>query len=138
MPSTTNRKPASGGAKGTQSAQSKSREQRPKQRMKGVLDKLTPARVATAAGVTAAAAVAGVVAKKKMSARAGTTIDVAPNANGWQVKVSGNQRPSGTFELKKEAIEAGRELARERAPSELVIHKADGSEQRRHEYSASA
>jgi hypothetical protein len=99
------------------------------------MDKVTPAKVATAAGVAAAAAVAGVVAKKLVN-RAGTTIAVEPSGDRWQVRVAGNQRPTKTYDLKSEAIEAGRELARKRVPSELVIHKSDGSEQTRHAYPA--
>lgn len=51
---------------------------------------------------------------------------VVPNASGgWDVKREGAERASGHFERKSDAMERGRELARDRK-TELVEHGKDG------------
>lgn len=95
---------------------------------------------AVAAGATAAA-VAGTIVAKKMG-RKTTVIHVRPHGDDWEVgdhwelTIEGNQRASKTFPTKEEAVKAGREMAHERTPSELLIHRTDGSEQERHTYQA--
>ncbi len=44
----------------------------------------------------------------------------------WRVEVTGNERASGRYETKQDAIRSGRTMAR-RNSSELVIHKRDGT-----------
>lgn len=92
--------------------------------------------LATAAGVAAVAA-AGVAAKKflgKSDNGFSKIYLVAPNDDGWEVKAKGASQASGRFATKEEALEAARELAHKAAPSKLVIHRADGSEERSHTY----
>jgi len=51
---------------------------------------------------------------------------VVPNRDGgWDVKPAGGQRASRHFDTQAEAIEAGRDIARNQG-SELVIHGRDG------------
>ena len=51
---------------------------------------------------------------------------VVHNPNGgWDVKRDGNQRSSGHFETKQEAINAGREISRNQG-TELATHNLDG------------
>jgi poly(hydroxyalkanoate) granule-associated protein len=54
---------------------------------------------------------------------------VVPNAEGWAVKQEGVQEPLALHTTKAEAVNAGRSLAREHAPSRLVRHKKDGTVQ---------
>jgi hypothetical protein len=55
---------------------------------------------------------------------------VAPSKDRWEVKVEGAHRAAGLHDTKEQAVAAGRELARRQRPSELVVHKLDGSIQR--------
>lgn len=53
-------------------------------------------------------------------------IDTYHEDGQWKNKVEGNQRASSTHDTKKEAQEAGREMARDRKV-EHVIKKLDGT-----------
>ncbi|MBL8121997.1 DUF2188 domain-containing protein [Candidatus Saccharibacteria bacterium] len=50
---------------------------------------------------------------------------VVPNGTNWQVKHNGQVLSNHI--LKSAAIEAGRQVAIANQPSQLVIHKADGT-----------
>jgi len=50
---------------------------------------------------------------------------VTTHSDGWQVRREGAERASSTHDTKAEAIERGRELARQEKV-ELVIHRRDG------------
>ena len=50
---------------------------------------------------------------------------VTPKGNQWQVKGAGNSRATKLFDTQKDAIEYGREIARNQQ-SELVIHGRNG------------
>jgi uncharacterized protein YdaT len=50
---------------------------------------------------------------------------VVPNRGGWNVKREGADRASGHFERKSEAMERGRDLARNNR-TELVEHGRNG------------
>jgi hypothetical protein len=56
-----------------------------------------------------------------------TVYDVAPNGDGWHVKRRGAEKAASVHDTKIPAIEAGIEVARNNEPSQLVIHKADGT-----------
>lgn len=90
--------------------------------------------VAAALGV-AAATTAGVVAFNKTRSNR-TVLRVKPNGERWDLQIGGNRQPTKTFDAKKEALAAARETAHRSIPSELIIHRADGSEQDRHRYEA--
>ncbi len=50
---------------------------------------------------------------------------VVPHPNGWAVKGEGNDRATSVHDTKKEAVQAGREIAQNQG-SELVIHGENG------------
>lgn len=50
---------------------------------------------------------------------------VVPHQNGWAVKGAGNSRATSVHPTQKDAIDAGREVARNQK-SELVIHRPNG------------
>lgn len=59
------------------------------------------------------------------------TRHVVPNkGKGWSSKKGGSKRASKNFETKKEAEKWSREMSK-KEKSELVIHKKDGSIQRK-------
>ena len=60
---------------------------------------------------------------------------VIPLGNGWAVKAEGNTRFTVITEIKKEAIEIAREIARNNC-SELIIHGRDGRIQEKDSYVA--
>lgn len=93
----------------------------------------TGKKIAAAALGAGAAAVAGVVTARALRRRA-AVIHVEPGPESWQLRVEGERKPARVLETKDEAVSAGREMAHSRAPSELVIHRADGTEQTRHAY----
>ena len=52
-------------------------------------------------------------------------IHVVPHENGWATRKEGNERASGVYTTKSEALERGRNQA-QREKVELVIHGKDG------------
>lgn len=65
-----------------------------------------------------------------------TTYHVVPREEGWAVKKEGAARATSVHDTKNEAVESGRELAKEQVPSSLVIHKKDGTIQDTMSYDA--
>jgi len=51
---------------------------------------------------------------------------IVPKDNGWAVKGAGNSKVTKTFETQKDAIDFGRQIAKNQE-SELVIHRKDGT-----------
>jgi hypothetical protein len=45
---------------------------------------------------------------------------------GWKVEAEGAKRASSVHRTKAEAVAAGKELARRRAPSQVLVYKKDG------------
>jgi hypothetical protein len=90
-------------------------------------------KILTAAGVAAATTGLVVAAKRRKESRGGV-FHVLPSDGGWAVEVEGGDGAMSRHPNKKEAVSTGRELARGRAPSRLVIHGVDGEVQRAHEY----
>jgi poly(hydroxyalkanoate) granule-associated protein len=54
---------------------------------------------------------------------------VGSREDGWAVTVSGEAEARGVYPTKDEALEAARSLAAAQAPSQLVVHRKDGSVQ---------
>ncbi|HEX4334110.1 MAG TPA: DUF2188 domain-containing protein [Usitatibacter sp.] len=52
-------------------------------------------------------------------------VHVVPRDNGWAVKVEGSQRASSVHQTKQQAMDTGRDRARQ-DKVELVIHNKDG------------
>ncbi len=60
---------------------------------------------------------------------------VSPSKRGgWDVKRQGGQRSSGHFDIKDEAVDFGRHLAKQPVLGQLKIQKRDGTFQTEHTY----
>lgn len=86
--------------------------------------------IGATAGVAAAAAAGLAVAHKRRS----RVYHVRPADDGWVLEAEGAKRPESTYQTKRAAVSAARSFAAGKAPSELVIHRADGTIQDRHAY----
>jgi len=62
-----------------------------------------------------------------------STQHVVPRAGKWAVRKAGSDRVTQTFETQREAVAAGRDIARNQG-SELVIHGSDGLIRERRSY----
>ncbi|MED1741957.1 DUF2188 domain-containing protein [Bacillus swezeyi] len=58
---------------------------------------------------------------------------ITKHPNGWQVKGEDNKKASSVHKTQKDAIAAGREVARNQG-SELIIHGEDGKIRARDSY----
>ena len=56
-----------------------------------------------------------------------TIYDVTTHEDGWQVKRRGSDRAAVVKPTKAEAVSAGQALAKNNQPSQLVVHKEDGT-----------
>jgi len=60
---------------------------------------------------------------------------VAPDSDGgWKVKKKGDQRASGVFDRRSDAVGLGKELAKKAPLGQIKIHKQDGKIQTEHTY----
>ncbi len=62
-------------------------------------------------------------------------LHVTPGDEGWTVMIEGEEEPVSTHDTKKEAVSAGRGVAKEHVPSRLIVHKQDRSVQETVSYS---
>jgi hypothetical protein len=58
---------------------------------------------------------------------------IVPHSDGWAVKGAGNEKATSVHNTQKEAIEAGREIARNQQ-SELLVHGTNGQIRERDSY----
>jgi uncharacterized protein YdaT len=58
---------------------------------------------------------------------------VVKRDKGWAIRGEGNSRDTSVYRIRKEAIEAAREIARNQR-SELLIHGKDGKIRERNSY----
>ena len=63
------------------------------------------------------------------------TVHVAPRRDGWAVRKEDNIRDTSSHRTQREAIDAGRELARSKA-GKLIIHRKDGRVRNRYRYNS--
>lgn len=90
---------------------------------------------AAVAGVAAAAATAaGIMASRRGGGGTPVTYHVRPAKDGWTVSPEGASAAASTHSTKRAAVTEARRLAGEHAPSQLVIHRTDGTVQARHSY----
>ena len=89
--------------------------------------------IAAAVGVATAAA-AGLAAFKTAAGRKRTVFHLMPHEDGWQVKRADKDKPAVVREKKSDARDEARSLANDNEPSQLVIHRADGTIQTVHTY----
>lgn len=59
---------------------------------------------------------------------------LVPDDEGWALRRAGAELALRLFEIKKEALETAREIMNEKAPSVLVVHRADGTIEAQHTY----
>jgi hypothetical protein len=65
----------------------------------------------------------------------GTTLHVVPDGEeGWKIEDERAPNSVSSFGTKREALRAARTAAAKAAPSQLIIHRADGSVSRAHKY----
>lgn len=55
-----------------------------------------------------------------------TVFHVTPNVNGWEVRQEGSDVTEFLVDNKDNAVEHARELAKQREPSQVIIHTRDG------------
>jgi hypothetical protein len=72
---------------------------------------------------------------KILSTKRKTNLHVVPRIDGWAVRTEGRSRATSIHSSQREAIEAGRKLAKE-AATQLVIHGRDGRIRERDSYAA--
>lgn len=84
--------------------------------------------------VAGAAGVAAAVRYLKKGPGDTSTLHVVHNGEGWSLTADGQDEPIETFSTKKEAVSAARTAAAKAAPSDLVIHRTDGSIEEQHSY----
>lgn len=58
-----------------------------------------------------------------------TVYEVVPHPDGWAVQKQGADRATSVHGTKKEAMEAGRTVAGDHEPSQLIVQRQDGSVQ---------
>ncbi len=93
--------------------------------------------VAAAAGIAVRQARKGSAAGSEAAGSAVAierTYHLKPDADAWELTLEGDSGSLGSYATKEEGLEVARAMANENQPSELVIHLADGSEQKRHRY----
>jgi len=56
-----------------------------------------------------------------------TTFHVAPHEDGWKVAAEGVKTPASVHATKDEALTAAREIAKKAEPSQVVVHRMDGT-----------
>lgn len=113
-----------------------------KKQAKAVKKTLTPgsspskAKVAgaAAAGVAGIAGVAAALHYLRRDSKGRATLHVVAHESEWHITAEGENEPLDRFSTKEEAVDAARSAAQEAAPSELVIHRLDGSVMRSHSY----
>ena len=60
---------------------------------------------------------------------------VAPKkGSGWKVQAEGTQRPTRIKKTKEDAVQEAKDLAKRQKPSQVIIHKKDGTIQTEYTY----
>ena len=63
-----------------------------------------------------------------------TQYHVVPRDDGWAVKKSGSSRASAIRESKTAAVQKAKSLSKNNSPSELFVHRANGTTGEKHTY----
>jgi len=58
--------------------------------------------------------------------------------DGWKVELEGSKKPLSTHATKDEAVDAARTLAQTNEPSQVVVHRMDGTIQNNYSYDVAA
>jgi poly(hydroxyalkanoate) granule-associated protein len=78
----------------------------------------------------------GKVAEKKAVKR--KVYHVVTADEGWKVELEGTTKPLSTYATKDEALEGAREVAQAHEPSQVVVHRMDGTIQTNYTYDPQA
>ena len=62
------------------------------------------------------------------------TWHVTTHEDGWKVQKAGGKRATSVHATKAEAVEAARQIAKDRPKGQIKIHKADGTIQEERTY----
>ncbi len=89
--------------------------------------------IGTAAGAAAAATAVGIAAVT-MRNRKPTILHVRQKEDTWVVEAEGGKPAATHHDTKRDAVKAARDRATAGAPSQLIIHRRDGSVQKHHAY----
>lgn len=87
-----------------------------------------------AAGVAGIAGIAAALHYLRRDSKGRAKLHVLARDSEWHVTAEGKDDPVERFSTKEEAVEAGRKAAQKAAPSDLIIHRLDGSVMRSHSY----
>lgn len=87
-----------------------------------------------AAGVAGVAGIAAALHYLRRDKKGRAKLHVVAHDSEWHVTAEGRDEPVERFSTKEEAVEAGRKAAQKAAPSDLIIHRLDGSVMRSHSY----
>ncbi|PEN11080.1 polyhydroxyalkanoate granule-associated protein PhaF [Longibacter salinarum] len=79
-------------------------------------------------------ALGSMLATQVQDAEGEVVYHVSPHEEGWAVIREGAERATKLFGTKKEAVSAGRDIAKRHIPSQLVVHKQDRSVQESFSY----
>ena len=80
--------------------------------------------------------IAGAPARGKKVER--KVFHVAPHEEGWKVQVEGHDTPTSLHDTKDTALNAARETAKKAEPSQVIVHKLDGTIQTQFSYGDNA
>ena len=86
------------------------------------------------AGVAGMAGIVAAVQHLRKGSNGTATLHVRTRGDEWILAADGREEPLEAFRTKEEAVDAARKAAAEAAPSELVIHRLDGSVMKTHHY----
>ncbi len=80
--------------------------------------------------------IAGTPARAKKVVR--KVFHVTPHEEGWKVQVEGEDTPTSLHDTKDTALNAARETAKKAEPSQVIVHKLDGTIQTQFSYGDNA
>lgn len=87
-----------------------------------------------AAGVAGIAGIAAALHYLRRDSKGRAKLHVIAKDSEWHITAEGKDEPLDRFSTKEEAVDAARDAAQQAAPSDLVIHRLDGTVMRSHSY----
>lgn len=130
---TVRKKASSAGKSAKKKAATAGKSVKKKAAKKKVRSRAKAAGVAVA-GVAGIAGIAAALHLLRRDSKGRARLHVRTEGDSWVVAAEGKKDALGRFSTKEEAVDAGRDAAQKAAPSELVIHRLDGSVMRTHSY----
>ncbi|MDX1492868.1 MAG: DUF2188 domain-containing protein [Longimicrobiales bacterium] len=87
-----------------------------------------------AAGVAGIAGIAAALHYLRRDSKGRAKLHVIAKDSEWHITAEGKDEPIDRFSTKEEAVDAARDAAQQAAPSDLIIHRLDGTVMRSHSY----